>query len=92
MTDNAASERHRTKIQERIRAGRLPASLTAEEPTWIPSSYVVERGSIVCHFCGEEIGADDALLVRDGAHCHSDCEESWRDLVTGERGEEPRAG
>ena len=87
MTDGADTERRRQKIQERIRAGRLPPSLGAEEPTWIPTPYAVGRGPVTCHYCGEDIGADEALLVRDGERCHPACEEAWRDLVTGERGD-----
>lgn len=87
MTDGAATERRRQKIQERITARRLPASLGAEEPTWIPTPYAVGSGPATCHYCGEAIGADEALLVRDGERCHPECEEAWRELVTGERGE-----
>jgi hypothetical protein len=87
MTEGAATERRRQKIRERITAGRLPASLNAEEPTWIPSSYVVGGEPAACHFCAEAIDADEALLVRDGAQCHPECEEAWRELVTAERGE-----
>lgn len=57
----------------------------AEEPTWIPTPYAVGRGPSTSHYCGEEIGADEALLIRDGERCHRECEEAWRDLVTGER-------
>jgi hypothetical protein len=44
MTNGAASERRRQKIQERTTAALLPASLDAEEPTWIPTAYAVGRG------------------------------------------------
>src|SRR5262245_32916516 len=88
MNDSAASARRRRKIQEAITAGRLPRVLAAEEPTWIPTPYAVGAGPTTCHFCGEVIGSDEALLVRDGERCHPDCEEGWRDLVTGERGGE----
>ena len=87
MTNGAASERRRQKIQERTTAALLPASLDAEESTWIPTAYAVGRGPVTCHYCGEEIGADEALLIRDGERCHPECEEAWRDLVTGGRGE-----
>jgi len=87
MADGAAPERRRQKINERIAAGRLPASLNAEEPTWIPSSYVVGGEPADCHFCAEAIHADEALLVRDGEQCHPACEQAWRELVTGERGD-----
>lgn len=85
MTDGAVIERRRQKIQKRIAAGLLPASLDAEEPTWIPTPYAVGRGPATCHYCGEEIGADEALLIRDGERCHPECEEARRDLLTGER-------
>jgi hypothetical protein len=86
MTEGQASERRRRKIQDRIKARRLPTSLTGEEPTWIPTPYAVGRGPAMCHYCSEEIGADEALLIRESEQCHSSCEEAWRDLVTGERG------
>ena len=88
MTDGVVIERRRQKIQEKITAGLLPASLGAEESTWIPTPYAVGRGPVTCHYCGEGIGADEALLIRDGEECHPECEEAWRDLVTGERGDE----
>jgi hypothetical protein len=87
MTDGAATERRRQKIKGRVTAGLLPAALGAEEATWIPTSYAVGRGPVTCHYCGEDIGPDEALLVRDGERCHPACEEAWRDLVTGELGE-----
>jgi hypothetical protein len=87
MTNGAATERRRQKTQERIRAGRLPASLNAEESTWIPTPYAVGTGPAACHYCDEAIGADEALLVRDGEACHPACEEVWRDIVTGEHGD-----
>ena len=70
-------------------AALLPASLDAEEPMWIPTPYVVGRGPITCHYCGEEISVDEALLIGDGESCHPECEKAWRDLVAGERGEQP---
>jgi hypothetical protein len=85
MTDTAIKERRRQKIQERITTRLLPASLDAEEPTWIPTPYALGRGPATCHYCGEEIGDEEALLVRDGDRCHPACEEGWRELVTGER-------
>ena len=87
MTDGPAPERRRQKIRERITAGILPARIGAEEPTWIPTPYAVGRGPDTCHYCGEEIGADEALLIRESERCHPECEEAWRDLVTGELGE-----
>ena len=66
MTDGVVIERRRQKIQEKITAGLLPASLGAEESTWIPTPYAVGRGPVTCHYCGEGIGADEALLIRDG--------------------------
>lgn len=87
MIDSAASERRRQTIRTRIAAGQLPAALRAEEPTWIPSAYAAGGGPARCHYCGEAIGADEALLVRDGEQCHPECEQAWRDLVTGGRGE-----
>ena len=86
MTDGAATAR-RQKIQERIAVRLLPASLGAEESTWIPTPYAVGSEPATCHYCAEAIGVDEALLVRDGETCHPACEEAWRDLVTGERGE-----
>ena len=82
MTDGQATERRRQRIRDRIMAGRLPGAPNAEEPTWIPTPYAVGGGPTTCHYCGEEIGADEALLVRDGERCHPGCEEAWRDLVT----------
>src|SRR5262245_24053185 len=87
MTDGAADERRRQRIEARIASGALPGALRAEEPTWIPTSYVVGQAAPVCHYCGEPIGADEALLVRDRETCHPACEEAWRDRVTGERGD-----
>jgi hypothetical protein len=88
MNEGAASARRRRKIQEAITAGRLPRALAVEAPTWIPTAHVVGGGPPTCHYCGEAIGPDEALLVRDGQQCHPDCEEAWRDLVTGERGDD----
>jgi hypothetical protein len=45
MTDGATSERRRHKIQERITMGFLPGSLSAEEPTWIPTPYARGTGA-----------------------------------------------
>ena len=90
MTDGAARERRRRTIQQRIAAGRLPAILAAEEPTWIPAAYTVGDGPTTCHFCAEAIGAREELLVRGGERCHVSCEEAWRDLVTDERGDAVR--
>lgn len=87
MADGAATERRRDKIEARITARLLPASRGSEEPTWIPTPYAVGRGPLACHYCGEAIGADEALLVRDGERCHPECEGAWRDLVTGARGD-----
>jgi hypothetical protein len=88
MTDGATTERRRQKIQERIAAGHRPESPDAEEPTWTPTPHAVGSGPATCHYCGEPIGADEALLVRDGETCHPACEEAWRDLVAEERGGE----
>jgi hypothetical protein len=44
MTDAAATERRRQKIQERIAAEHRPESLDAEEPTWIPTPRAVGGG------------------------------------------------
>jgi len=90
MTNGAAEARRRETIRRRIAAGELPDALAAEEPTWIPSSYPAGGRAARCRYCGEAISAGEALLVRDGEQGHSECEEAWRDLVTGERGTEPR--
>jgi hypothetical protein len=87
MTHGQAQERRRHSIQDRIAARLLPASLNAEDPTWIPTPYAVGRDPMTCHYCAEEIDADEALLVREDQRCHSACEEAWRDLVTGEVGD-----
>jgi hypothetical protein len=89
MTDGGDRERRRQMIQARIATGSLPAALSGEEPTWIPSAYALGGGPATCHYCGEAIGAAEAILVRDGERTHPSCEEAWRDLVTGQRGEEP---
>lgn len=79
--------RRREKIQERVRGNLLPASLDTKEPMWIPTPYAVGQGPSTCHYCGESIAADEPLLVADGERCHPECEEAWRNLVTGERGD-----
>ena len=89
MTNGATDARRRETIRTRIGAGQLPAALKGEEPTWIPTSYPPGGKPAPCHYCGESIRGDEALLMRDEEQCHPGCEESWRDLVTGERGEEP---
>jgi len=81
------STRRRETIRDRIARGQLPAALPAEEPTWIPSAYGPGGAPARCHYCGDPIGADEELLVRDGEQTHPGCEEAWRDLVTAERGE-----
>ncbi len=49
--------------------------------------YIVGMVTATCHYCGEPIGADGALLIWDTATGHAECEETWRDLATGERGD-----
>jgi hypothetical protein len=34
-----------------------------------PDSLRRGAGPVTCHYCGEEIGADEALLIRDGERC-----------------------
>jgi hypothetical protein len=82
MRNGAAPERRREAIRTRIAAGQIPTVLSAEEPTWIPSSYGPGGRPACCHFCGEAIGADEALLVREGEQGHPACEAAWRDLVS----------
>jgi hypothetical protein len=81
------TDRRREKIEERIRANLLPASLDATEPMWIPTPYAVGQGPPTCHYCGEDIAADEPLLIADLERCHPECEEAWRNLVTDERGD-----
>ena len=66
-----------------------PAELSAEESTWIPTPHVTTRSPITCHYCSEPVAADEALLIRDGETCHPACEEAWRNLVAGPRGDLP---
>jgi len=87
MSESAASARRRQTIENRIGRHQLPAVLRGEEPTWIPSAYAAGGGPARCHYCGDPIAADEALLVRDDEQAHPACEEAWRDLVTAERGE-----
>jgi hypothetical protein len=90
MADTASNERRRRNIHERVAAKDLRGALDAESPTWIPSPYVVSMVTATCHYCDEQIEADEALLVRDSVTCPTECKETWRDLVTGERaGESP---
>jgi len=83
VTDGTVSERRRQQIQERINGGPSSGVPGRRETDVDPDTLRRRARAVACHYCGEEIGVDEA------ERCHRECEKAWRDLVTGERGERP---